>query len=255
MTKGLGDAAPIFINWFEKIRQGDVASEDLSLLNKINAAEDVVKTIVQGINVRETLRQYAESLTSFRHPKDHSLVELGGKQLNFEHMRIGAVAGLLSSIWGVYDNVVQVCTLLLGMEGEVDCPRNLFGLMEHKRISINGNIIGRIRQKYRFPVALSYQIRNSVMHRLPHVSDRPGAFVSLVATEGYLISASNYQELLKHCRDRNGIKEAEIEKLGIIDKTNQCLLQVLDLLQPHTDACAVEIMQATLNPLIPPGEK
>jgi len=112
-------------------------------------------------------------------------------------------------------------------------------------------MLGKMRQKYRYPVAFSYQVRNAVMHRLPHLSDRPGSFVSISIADGYLVSAASYRSLVQLCKDRNEIRPGEVQSFKFIDNSNQCLLQVIDLLQTYTDACAVDILEETINPLIP----
>lgn len=161
-------------------------------------------------------------------------------------MRVGALSGLLSATWGVYDNILFLCSLLL------ECEKSMLTLpafLDAKAVKINAAILGGIRQRYGYPVAYSYQIRNGIMHRLPFLSDWQGGFASELISDGFLVTAEGYQRITEECVRNYKIRDGEAANFNFAGNADQCLLEVLDKLQVYTDNCAVELLQATLHPL------
>lgn len=249
----LRDSLPTFLEWIPKIRESNAFKSDAEFQQKLKTAETMLQSIASGLSVRDTLRAFADDLKSMSDPENDTVAKINGKSHSFMHMRMGALSGFLSATWGVYDNILFLCSLLLG------CEKSMYTLpafLDAKQVKINPTILGGIRQRYGYPVAYSYQIRNGIMHRLSFLSDWQGGFASALISDGYLITANGYQQITEECLQNYKIRDGEAANFNFVGNADQCLLEVLDKLQVYTDSCAVEVLQATLHPLnqaaIPP---
>lgn len=243
----LQEALPMFLEWIPKIRSSATYKDNLDFQLKLNTAEGILQSMTSGLRVRETLRAFAQELREAKVDGDEGSVKINDRQHPFMHLRAGTLAGLLSSTWGIYDNIVYLCAQLL------DCDRSssssLSAFIDSKHIKIPAPVLGSIRQRYGYPVAYSYQIRNSVIHRLPFLSDWNGRFTSHFVSDGYIVTAAGYQTLADECMKNYKIREGESTNFNFVSNADQCLLEVLDRLQLYTDGCVTEILRATLHPL------
>jgi len=245
---------PQVLTLLKKIKKSDKVKSNPEQLGKIIKAEEIISTILDGFLVRNGLQCYSKCISpDHQNIDDPKMIDINGHPFTFDHIRLGIISGLMSATWGIYDNITQASKLLLDVDQNGKVPNNLLGILECEPslIPIPGNIIGPIRQKYRCPLALSYQIRNSVFHRLPYICGSQRSFISDLVEDGFIIRGDNFREILRICQDRHGIKIQEIEEFGVLTGSDQCLLEVLEKLEPPTDECSLEIFRVCLKPHIP----
>lgn len=249
-NKTLRSVLPDFLEWIPKICGSEIHRDDVGFQQRLETADAILQSIDSGLKVRDTLRAFADDLKEAKDPNNETLIKINDKNHSFMHLRMGVLSGLLAATWGVYDNILCMCTLLL--ECDKSSSSTLPAFLDSKQVKIAPVLLGNIRQRYGYPVAYSYQIRNSIIHRLPFLSDWQGGFASISISDGYLVTAASYQRIADECMRNYKIREGEAANFNFISNSDQCLLEVLDRLQIYTDGCAAAILQATLHPLNPP---
>lgn len=247
----LVEAIPSVIKKIREIK--NYPQSDLDLTERLLKAEEILESLNDGLEVPKIGIEFSKSFElELTDPEDPSAIKINNKYTyKFDPIRLLMIRGITSSLWGIYDDITRICHILLGSDQDKNIPQGLLEFLLSNETKIPNSTLGPLRQKYKYALSLSYQLRNSAIHRLPIICGRINSFLSNFVNDGFIIKAERFQEIIEFCKKRDKITSGEISNNNFITNQNQCLIKLIETLQLQTDKCALELLEASIKPLLP----